>query len=100
MLHGRRAFTDPRRELERINVWLADPMPAPATLVERGAAAARVLAAALATEPAWIQEAFGVAACDDPLRTHIRRSAAPLADERDRELARVLAALTRAAVIR
>jgi hypothetical protein len=35
MLHGRTAFDDPHRELQRLLVWLRRPLPAPIELLER-----------------------------------------------------------------
>ena len=95
MLHGRRAFADPRRELERINVWLADPLPAPPAFVERAAAAADRFAAILADEAPWIRETYGVLPCADPMLAHTRLAPGPPPPERDRELARVFSALIR-----
>ncbi|MGZ3416731.1 MAG: TauD/TfdA family dioxygenase [Polyangiales bacterium] len=35
MLHGRTPFDDPRRELQRLLVWLPSPLPAPPELLDR-----------------------------------------------------------------
>ena len=91
MLHGRRAFSDPRREFERLLVWFVEPFSAPARLVEPAAAAAEVLAAALAPEPAWVREELGVGPCERPERAHERLEPGPGPGPREEELDRVLA---------
>lgn len=63
MLHGRTAFDDPRRELQRLLVWLRRPLPAPTELLDRarreGRAPERLADADVTVLPENVHEIVG-----------------------------------------
>lgn len=60
VMHGRRQFEDPRRELLKLHAWLTEPFAAPADYVARAAAAADRLSGQFAGHPRYITDYLGL----------------------------------------
>lgn len=63
-LHGREAFTDPRRRFIRLLFWFERPMAAPSGLVEMAREGTRALSRRLAEQPKLVRLLMGVDAPD------------------------------------
>jgi hypothetical protein len=59
VMHGRKEFADPRRELLKLHAWLTEPFDAPPAYQARAAAEASRLAGQFSSQPAHIRQYLG-----------------------------------------